>query len=72
MARSVVNLQSVSQKIRVEILGVGEDAVDEVEEGDEDDSGMQGEKIMVKRDDEVIKKLMDLNYLLLKKWITTM
>ncbi len=32
---------------------------DEENADEEDDSGMEGEKIMVKRDDEVIKKLKD-------------
>ena len=59
MARSVVNLQSVSPKARVEILGVGEDAVDDEENEEEDDSGVEGEKIIIKRDDEVIKKVKD-------------
>ena len=57
MARSVVHLQSVSPKIRCEILGVGDDAVDEGEELEIDDSGVEGETLVSKRDDEVVRKV---------------
>ena len=59
MARSVVHLQSVSPKIRCGILGVGDDAVDEAEELEVDDSGIEGERLVIKTDDEVIKKVKD-------------
>ena len=42
MARSVVHLQFVRPKIRCEILVVGDDAVDEGEEIEENDSGVEG------------------------------
>ena len=59
VAGSVVRLQSVSPKIGCEILGVGDDAVDEAEELEVDDTGIEGERLVIKRDDEVIKKVKD-------------
>jgi len=55
VASSVVHLQSVSPKIGCEILGVGDDAVDEAEALEVDDSGIEGERLVIKNDDEVIK-----------------
>ena len=59
MARSVVHLQSVSPKMGCEILVVGDDAVDDEDELEVDDSGIDGERLVIKRDDEVIKKVKD-------------
>ena len=59
MARSVVHLQSVSPKMGCEILVVGDDAVDDAEELDVDDSGIEGERLVMKKDDEVIEKVKD-------------
>ena len=61
MARSVVHLQSVSPKIGCEIRVVGDDAVDEAEELEVDDSEIEGERLVIKRDDEIIKKVKDPN-----------
>ena len=49
MASSVVHLQSVSPKIGCDILVVGDDAVDEAEELEVDDSGIEGESLIMKR-----------------------
>ena len=49
MASSVVHLQSGSPKIGCEILVVGDDAVDEAEELEVDDSGIEGERLVIKR-----------------------
>ena len=59
MARSVVHLQSVSPEIGCEILVVGEDDVDAAEELEVDDSGIEGEGLIMKKEDEVIKKVKD-------------
>ena len=59
MARPVVHLQSVSPKIGCEILVVGDEAVDDDEELDVDDSGVEGEKLVIKRADDVVKKVRD-------------
>ena len=61
MARSVVHLQSVSPNGECEILVLGDEAVDEAEELEVDDSGIEGERLIVKRDDEVVKKIKDSN-----------
>ena len=55
MASSVVHLQSVSPKILV----VGDDAVGDADELEVDDSGIEGERLVMKKDDEVIKKVKD-------------
>ena len=54
MARSVVHLQSVSPKIGCEILVVGEDAVDEAEESEVDHSGIEGERLVLRKEEKVI------------------
>ena len=59
MARSVVHLQSVSPKMGCEILVVGDDAVDDDDELEVDDSGIEGERLVIKKDDEVVKKVKD-------------
>ena len=51
MARSVVHLQSVSPKIGCGILVEGDDSVDEEGEVEVDDSGIEGERLVMKRDD---------------------
>ena len=59
MARPVVHLQSVSPKMGCEILVVGDDAADDVEESEVDDSGIEGERLIMKKGDEDIKKVKD-------------
>ena len=59
MARPVVHLQSVSPKMGCEILVVGDEAVGDEEELEVDDSGIEGERLIVKKDDDVVKKLKD-------------
>ena len=59
MASSVVHLQSVSPKIGCEILVVGDDAVDDAEELEVDDSGIEGDRLVLRKEEEVIKKVRD-------------
>lgn len=59
MASSVVHLRSVSSKIGCEILVVGDDAVDDAEELEVHDGGIEGERSVMKKDDEVIRKVKD-------------
>ena len=59
MARSVVHLHSVSPKMECEILVVGDDAVDDDDELEVDDSGIEGERLVIKKEDEVVKKVKD-------------
>ena len=48
MARTVVHLQSVRSKIGCYFFVAGENAVDEAEEVEVDDSGISGERLVMK------------------------